>query len=145
MSRSLLRRLGAFVTRESALEDSIWRLRAFCEKAQDLLAQVNASIVHPRNFIFHLLAFVTDDFADWTSPPELRELLEIFCGCPVDSSWDDEVEAAQVISEWLSEASTFISPAGDDSVPVLAHFLRLGSPFPDYPGDEPVDDDDLHG
>jgi hypothetical protein len=89
MSRSLLRRLGAFVAREAGSEDSIWRLGAFCEKAQELLAKVNAGLVHPRNFFFHLLAFITDDFADWTSPPEPRELMEIFCGCPVDSPWDD--------------------------------------------------------
>jgi hypothetical protein len=49
MSHSLLRRLGAFITRESGLEHSKWRLRAFSEKAGELLAQVNAAIVRPRN------------------------------------------------------------------------------------------------
>jgi hypothetical protein len=92
-----------------------------------------------------LLSYVTDDFADWTSPPDPGELVGIFTGCPVESTLEDGIEAAQVISAWLSEASSFISPAGNDSVPVLAHFLRCGSPFPDYPGDEPVDADDLHG
>jgi hypothetical protein len=101
-----------------------------------LLAQVNAAPAHPCSFLFHWLAFITDGFADRTpSPHEPRELMKIFCGCLVDSTWDNEIEAA-VISAWLSEARTFIGPTGDDSVPVRAHFLRCDSPFPDYPGDD---------
>jgi hypothetical protein len=56
-----------------------------------------------------MLASITDHFGDWTRPPEPRQLLEIFCGCRVDSPWDDELEAAQVITAWLSAAMTFIS------------------------------------
>jgi hypothetical protein len=66
--------------------------------------------------------------------------MEMFSACLVASTSHDELAAAQVISAWLSEASTFISPTGGDSDPVLADFLRGGGgPFPDYPGDEPVE------
>ena len=32
------------------------------------------------------------------------------------------------------EARAYLTEQGDDSVPVLAHFLRLGSLIPDLPG-----------
>jgi hypothetical protein len=42
----------------------------------------------------------------------------------VASTSDDGIEAAQVISAWLSVGSKFLSPTGEDSVPFLAHLLR---------------------
>jgi hypothetical protein len=42
----------------------------------------------------------------------------------MNSTLDDELEAAEAINGWLSEARTVTQPTGDDSVPLLVHSLR---------------------